>query len=89
MVKDVPTRDYQFGFHDDVESIYDTGKGLNEDIVREISARKNEPEWMLDYRLKAYKHYKDRPVPTWGADLSGVDFDNYTCLLYTSPSPRD
>lgn len=78
MEREVPTRDYQWGFHDDVESVYDTGKGLNEEKIRDISARKDEPQWMLDYRLKAYEHYKDRPMPTWGADLSELELDEYT-----------
>lgn len=85
MHENIPTRsEYQYGFHDDVESLYDTGKGLTEEIIREISARKNEPAWMLDYRLKAYKHFLERPMPTWGADLSEIDFDHYT--FYRKPS---
>ena len=78
MVQVPEKNEYQYGFHDDIESVYDTGKGLNESIIRDISARKEEPEWMLDYRLKSYAHYKSRPMPEWGADLSDVDFDNYT-----------
>ena len=78
MVQVPEKNEYQYGFHDDIDSVYDTGKGLNESIIRDISARKEEPEWMLDYRLKSYAHYKSRPMPEWGADLSDVDFDNYT-----------
>src|SRR5699024_11862810 len=85
MHENVPTRsEYQYGFHDDVESLYDTGKGLTEEIVRDISARKNEPAWMLDYRLRAYEHFLERSMPTWGADLSDIDFDDYT--FYRKPS---
>ncbi|GAA0366795.1 Fe-S cluster assembly protein SufB [Alkalibacterium iburiense] len=81
-------KEYQFGFHDkDVEAVYDTGRGLTEDIIRDISARKNEPQWMLDYRLKSYEHYKSRPTPEWGADLSDVDFDNYTYFRKASDKP--
>lgn len=87
MHENVPTRtEYAYGFHDDIESLYDTGKGLTEEIVRDISAKKNEPEWMLDYRLKAYKHFLERPMPTWGADLSELDFDDYT--FYRKPSNK-
>lgn len=50
--------DYEFGFHDDVKPAYSTGRGLTEATVREISAAKNEPEWMLAYRLKAYEAIK-------------------------------
>ncbi len=87
MSENVPTRsEYAYGFHDDIESLYDTGKGLTEEIVRDISTRKNEPEWMLDYRLKAYQHFLKRPMPTWGADLSELDFDDYT--FYRKPSDK-
>lgn len=51
-------------------------KGLNTDIVRQISMMKNEPEWMTQYRLRAYEIFVSKPMPTWGADLSGIDFDN-------------
>lgn len=51
-------------------------KGLTEEIIREISREKNEPEWMLDFRLKSLEIYKSKPVPTWGADLSELDVEN-------------
>jgi Fe-S cluster assembly protein SufB len=51
-------------------------KGLNESIVREISARKGEPEWMLEFRLQALKHFIDRPMPSWGPDLSALDHND-------------
>jgi Fe-S cluster assembly protein SufB len=51
-------------------------RGLNEDVVRDISAKKNEPEWMLEFRLKALRLFDRKPMPTWGSDLSGIDFDN-------------
>lgn len=78
--------DYKFGFHDDVESVYTTGKGITEDIIRDISNRKGEPEWMLDYRLKSYRHFEKRPMPVWGADLSEIDFDEIT--YYKKSSDR-
>lgn len=58
-------------------SVIKTAKGLNEDIVRQISAMKGEPEWMLEYRLKSLKCFLEKPMPTWGVDLSGIDFDEY------------
>ncbi|MCI3029112.1 Fe-S cluster assembly protein SufB [Desemzia sp. C1] len=86
---EVPEREqYQYGFHDDVDSIYTTGKGLTEKTVREISQRKNEPEWMLDYRLKAYSHFLKRPMPEWGADLSAIDFDEITYYKTVSNQPE-
>lgn len=53
-----------------------TVKGLNEEIIREISKQKDEPQWMLDLRLKSLKIYNSKPMPTWGADLSDLDIDN-------------
>ncbi len=70
------SKDYEYGFHDIDVSVFKTEKGLTEEVVRAISAHKNEPLWMLEYRLKALQHFRDRPMPTWGADLSGIDFDN-------------
>ncbi|MGV9185935.1 Fe-S cluster assembly protein SufB [Arcanobacterium canis] len=67
---------YQFGWHDSDEAGSKARRGLNEDVVRDISARKGEPEWMLKKRLKALKLFERRPMPTWGADLSGIDFDS-------------
>ncbi len=71
--------EYKYGFaKDDSASAYafKSQKGLNTEIIREISAHKHEPDWMLDYRLKSYQHFLDRPMPSWGADLSGIDFDD-------------
>ena len=68
--------EYKFGFHDDFEPVFRTQRGLNEDIVREISAYKSEPEWMTDYRVKAYRHFVERELPSWGGDLTTIDFDN-------------
>ena len=78
--------DYQYGFSDPDNSVFKTQRGLNEDVVRQISAMKNEPEWMLEYRLKGLKHYQQRPMPTWGADISGLDLDNI--FYYVKPSEK-
>lgn len=67
--------DSKYGFHDEYKNTDDLGAGINEDIVRKISALKNEPEWMLERRLKAYKHFVDSPTPTWGAKLDEIDYD--------------
>src|SRR5215207_762573 len=67
----------KYGFHDsETEYAFKSQKGLNAEIVRQISQMKNEPQWMTDYRLKAYEIFLSKPMPTWGADLSGIDFDN-------------
>jgi len=68
---------YKYGWFDaDATYVNPKKRGLTEDVVREISQTyKNEPEWMLQRRLKAFRHYKTRPMPTWGADLSQIDFE--------------
>lgn len=88
MSKVPETQEYQYGFHDDIESVYTTGKGISEAIIRDISARKEEPEWMLDFRLKSFKRYQSQKLPTWGADLSGIDFDNITYYKKSSNKPE-
>lgn len=67
---------YQYGWHDSDAAGVSAARGLNEGVVRRISALKNEPEWMLELRLKALKMYERKPMPTWGAELGGIDFDN-------------
>lgn len=76
--------DYQYGFSDPDKSVFKTEKGLNEGVVRQISTLKNEPEWMQEFRLKALKHYFQRPMPNWGADISGLDLENI--IYYVRPS---
>jgi len=67
---------YKFGWSDSDAAGASARRGLNEDVVRDISAKKNEPEWMLDLRLKGLKLFERKPMPTWGSDLSGIDFDH-------------
>ena len=76
--------DYKYGFHTDVENVYDTGKGISEDVVRKISAMKNEPEWMLNIRLKAYNEFAKMKWPKFGPDLSSVNFDEYIYYIKSS-----
>ncbi len=68
--------DYQYGFSDPDIASFRPEKGLTREIVKQISAFKEEPEWMLNLRLKAYEHYISRPMPGWGPDLSDLDLDN-------------
>ena len=70
--------EYRYGFHDDIQAVIDTGKGLNEQVVRQISAYTNEPEWMCEYRVKAYHTFEKMPMPEWGPDLSEIDFQDFT-----------
>lgn len=87
MVKQAPdVGDYKYGFHDKDVSIFRSDRGLTEEIVREISKMKEEPEWMLDFRLKSLKHFYKRPMPMWGGDLSELNFDEIT--YYVKPSER-
>lgn len=76
--------EYKYGFNDGDVSVHKTSKGLNEEIVREISKLKNEPKWMEDFRLQAYKYFKESPLPSFGPDLSYLDFNAYTYFIRPS-----
>src|ERR1700687_945885 len=67
---------YKFGWADSDVAGTGARRGLSEEVVRNISGLKNEPEWMLDLRLKGLKLFDRKPMPNWGADLSGIDFEN-------------
>jgi Fe-S cluster assembly protein SufB len=75
---DIDREDYakKFGFHDDEEYVFKAKPGLSREIVEEISWMKKEPDWMRRFRLKALDHFMQRPMPTWGGDLSEVKFDD-------------
>jgi Fe-S cluster assembly protein SufB len=85
-VAQVEIADYQFGFHDKEDYFFKSERGLTRDTVINISKMKDEPEWMLEFRLKAYDHFLKRPMPEWGGDLSGIDFDNI--FYYIRPSEK-
>ncbi|MCJ7626286.1 MAG: Fe-S cluster assembly protein SufB [Anaerolineaceae bacterium] len=74
-----------FDFHDPENYVFKAQKGLNKEIVEQISGMKGEPKWMLDFRLKALDHHLNRQIPTWGAKLEGLDLDN----LYYYVKPTD
>ena len=67
---------YDYGWRDSDAAGATARRGLNEDVVRDISAKKNEPAWMLDLRLKGLRLFEKKPMPTWGSELGGIDFDN-------------
>ena len=67
---------YNYGWHDSDDAGATAKRGLSEAVVRDISAKKSESDWMLDKRLKALKIFDKKPMPTWGTDLSGIHFDN-------------
>ncbi|MBB5180913.1 Fe-S cluster assembly protein SufB [Planomicrobium koreense] len=87
MAKKMPEiGDYKYGFHDKDVSIFRSKRGLTEEIVREISKIKEEPEWMLNSRLKALKLFYSMPMPQWGGDLGSLNFDEIT--YYVKPSEQ-
>ena len=79
--------EYKYGFKDEDVSVVKTKKGLNEETIREISSLKNEPEWMLEFRLNALKTFLNTPNPSYGPDLSNLDFDSYT--YFTRPTEKE
>ena len=79
--------DYKYGFKDEDVSVFNTGKGLSEEVVREISKAKGEPDWMLEFRLKSLRAFQVMPMPSFGPDLSFLDFDSYT--YFTRPSKKE
>ena len=76
--------EYQYGFYDENTTLFTTGKGLTRDTVITISKIKGEPDWVLDYRLKAFEAFEKMPVQTWGPDLSDLNFDDYTYFIKSS-----
>ena len=76
--------DYKYGFKTEVENVYDTGHGINEDVVRKISQMKNEPDWMLDIRLKAYHEFAKMNWPKFGPNLDSINFDEYIYYIKSS-----
>ena len=78
---------YKYGFSDPDVSILKTSKGLDRGVVEQISRIKGEPEWMLEFRLKALEHYQARTMPTWGGDLSKLDLDDI--YYYVRPAEEE
>ncbi|MFD1020485.1 Fe-S cluster assembly protein SufB [Thalassobacillus hwangdonensis] len=78
--------EYKYGFHEKDVSIFRTGKGLTKEVVEQISNYKEEPQWMLDFRLKSLEHFYKMPMPQWGGDLAELNFDEIT--YYVKPSER-
>ncbi len=83
-IKPMIAETYQYGFSDREAPVFKTKKGIDESVVRQISFQKSEPSWMLDFRLKAFQVFLKKPMPAWGADLSGIDFQNM--YYYIKPS---
>ena len=75
---------YDFGWADPDAAGATARRGLSADVVADISALKSEPQWMLDFRLKALDMFGKKPMPRWGSDLSGIDFDNIKYFVRSS-----
>ncbi|MGC1378139.1 MAG: Fe-S cluster assembly protein SufB [Anaerolineales bacterium] len=78
--------DYKYGFHDPENSVFKSERGLNRQVVENISRMKQEPQWMLDFRLKALEHFLARPMPKWGPPLDALDLDNI--FYYVKPTQK-
>jgi Fe-S cluster assembly protein SufB len=81
--------DYKYGFHtpDAAEDyFFKSGRGLSPELVAAISEHKNEPDWMRKFRLKSLEYFMARPLPTWGGDVTGIDFDNI--FYYIRPTEK-
>ena len=79
-------QDYKYGFHDTEDYVYKSAKGLNRGVIENLSKLKNEPAWMLEKRLEALDVFLSKPMPDWGSDLSGIDFDDI--FYYVRPSEK-
>lgn len=76
--------EYKYGFKTEAPTVFDTGKGISEEIVKKISAFKNEPKWMEENRLKAYHEFAKMRWPSFGPDLSSLTFDEYIYYIKSS-----
>ena len=86
IISEVTNKDYEFGFVTDIETDF-VPKGLNEDIVRLISSKKGEPEWLLDFRLKAFRHWLTLKQPDWAhLDIPPIDYQDI--IYYAAPRKR-
>jgi Fe-S cluster assembly protein SufB len=88
VIRDLELDEYKYGFADEEKHVFRTQPGLNEDVVRQISAQKEEPEWMLAFRLKALEIYEAKPMPDWGGDLSTLQDTLDEIYFYVRPQDR-
>jgi Fe-S cluster assembly protein SufB len=79
--------EYRYGFQDPDVAVFKTRKGLDREVVQQISAMKGEPDWMLEFRLKALEHFEARPMPTWGGDISRLNLDDI--YYYVKPAEME
>ncbi len=76
--------EYQYGFKTEVDNVFSTGKGLSVDVIKTISAKKNEPKFMLDFRLRSYEAFLKLENPKYGPSLEEINFDDYTYYIKSS-----
>jgi Fe-S cluster assembly protein SufB len=76
--------EYKYGFRDPETYVFKSRKGLDREVVEQISDMKGEPQWMLDFRLKALEHFQARPIPAWGGDLTKLNLDDI--YFYVKPT---
>ena len=88
VVDDLGLDQYKYHFITEDEPVFRSGRGLNEKVVREISAQKDEPPWVLESRLKALEIYNAKPMPTWGGDLSNLEKVLDQIYFYVRPQER-
>ena len=79
--EELVSSDYKYGFKTETKSVLDSGKGLSRDVVEFISKAKGEPDWMREFRLKSYDAFLKLKNPSWGPDLSSINFDDYTYYI--------
>jgi Fe-S cluster assembly protein SufB len=85
-MSEIGISDYKYGFHDDVKPVFKSRKGLNKEIIHQISDMKDEPDWMLEFRLEAYEIFKAKPDVKWGGYLASLDFNDI--YYYVKASDR-
>ena len=86
-LRDIKQQD-QYDFTTEIDYTHQSRLGIGEDVVRNISALKNEPQWMLDFRLQALDIFFDMPMPTWGVDLGALDFEQFYYFMRAAPKER-
>src|SRR5262249_50802667 len=77
----------KYGFHDSDRYVFKSRKGLDKEIVAQISELKGEPAWMRDFRLRSLEIFEKKPLPTWGPDLSSIDFQDI--YYYVKPTDEE
>jgi Fe-S cluster assembly protein SufB len=87
-IRELNLDEYKYGFVTEAKPVFRAQKGLSEEVVRQISAHKEEPQWMLDFRLKALKTYESKPMPKWGGDLDGLEAILDEIYFYVRPQDR-